>query len=145
MAKLWCGSEGYEVVVKLNELKVTVKCKCNCPWLFVYYYCYCLVYNTKFHFYYWSLMNFINFCINDWGAVLQARRPWVRLPMNQLNIIHCTWAFQPHHNPKVCSASIMNEYKKIFRKIILGSKMGSASNLTAIYKFIIQFRCLITQ
>jgi hypothetical protein len=29
MGKLWCGTEGYEVVVKWNEWKVMVKRKCN--------------------------------------------------------------------------------------------------------------------
>jgi hypothetical protein len=29
LVKLWCGSEGCEVVVKWNEWKAMVQCKCN--------------------------------------------------------------------------------------------------------------------
>jgi hypothetical protein len=53
-------------------------------------------------------------CCQFLSVPLQARRPRVHLPMRSLNTIHCTWAFQPHHDPKVCSASNINEYQKIF-------------------------------
>jgi hypothetical protein len=66
-----------------------------------------------------------------------------------LLITQCTWAFQPHHDLQDYSASNINEYRKVFHKMILGSKTRLASNLTANYKSIIQTmwesRCPITQ
>jgi hypothetical protein len=77
-----------------------------------------------------------NFSIDDWRKCYMPEgggyeSPWL------LNIIQCAWSFQPQHDPEVCSGSNINEYQKIFREMILGSKTRPASNLTANYKSIV--------
>jgi hypothetical protein len=52
--------------------------------------------------------------------------------------MHGQMSLKLHHDPDVCSASNINEYQKIFRKMILGGKARPASNLTANYISIIQ-------
>jgi hypothetical protein len=46
--------------------------------------------------------------------------------------------FQLHHDTEVCSASNINEYQKIFHKMLLGIKTWLVSNLTTNYTLIIQ-------
>jgi hypothetical protein len=50
--------------------------------------------------------------VNGWGAILQAGRPWVWVPMRSLIFSIFFKSFQPRYGPGVYSTSNRNEYQK---------------------------------
>jgi hypothetical protein len=83
--KLWWESWGYVGVAKWNEGKVMVKNECNSLWQYVFHYCYCSVYDMLNGLLILMFISYsIDCTIDGWGAMLQAGRSRLRLPMRPL-------------------------------------------------------------
>jgi hypothetical protein len=53
--------------------------------------------------------------IVGWGAMLQARRLRVQVPVRSLDFFQLTQSFQLHYGPGVDSASDRNEYRELIK------------------------------